>query len=682
MFKKLLGNLPYNPSLIKQLTFYTKRMKRESSVRRLGTIFIVAAMFIQFVAVVSPAQPSLASSSNDIIPGGINSKQDAVNWCNQNAEVRGVYAYYGVTCGAIAAASTVTRNTHDYNSQMYSLGRFPYGKQGETALGINGRTYYARYVWAWGNYNFRALEGTGSNGKKFLIMYDCGNIISIGLPTPPVVPPKQPDIAVTKTVSNQAPLKGQTFTYTVTVRNNGPATATGVGARDDAPSGVDFVSVSGGLGSPKVTTRLFETQSKFDLAANQSTVYTITAKQIADGPARFDNTACALASNGDTNGSNNCGTATTLVRPVCPLPGKQNLPLDDAKCNTPGLKIEKTTTNSKPKVGETFTYTLKATNTGDVALTKAVIRDVAPAHLEFVEAKEPGATTFTAIQNKLDYISKEFSLAKGASTTVELKAKVISGSDEPVINEACALGYTQTNSPAGGCDNETVTITGMCTIPGKETLPADSPECRPCSAPQSSQDATVCIELSKHAANVTQNVANADGTTAKAGDVIDYTLSAKNTSSQKVKSFSVEENVGDILDYADITDLHGGTLDAATKIVTWPAGEITANGTMEQKLTVKIKNPIPQTTVSSSNPGTFDLVLTNVYGNTVNIKLPGGVVKTTEHVTTTLPNTGPGTSLAIGFVVTVVIAYFFARSRLLVTELGIAREEYSIAGGA
>lgn len=102
---------------------------------------------------------------------------------------------------------------------------------------------------------------------------------------------------------------------------------------------------------------------------------------------------------------------------------------------------------------------------------------------------------------------------------------------------------------------------------------------------------------------------------------------------------------------------------------------------MEQKLTVKIKNPIPQTTISSSNPGTFDLVMTNVYGNTVNIKLPGGVIKTTEQATTTLPNTGPGTSLAIGFVVTVVIAYFFARSRLLVTELSIVREEYASAGG-
>src|SRR5690606_2217422 len=113
----------------------------------------------------------------------------------------------------------------------------------------NGRKYYARLVSGWGTYNFRALEGRTSKGKTFLIMFDCGNPISIGK-LPPVEQPKKPDIATTKTVSNAAPLKGQTFTYTVTVKNNGPGAATGVGVRDEAPTGVDFLSVSGGLGSP------------------------------------------------------------------------------------------------------------------------------------------------------------------------------------------------------------------------------------------------------------------------------------------------------------------------------------------------------------------------------------------------------------------------------------------------
>lgn len=680
MFRKLLSNLPFNPSLVNQLAFYTKRMQRESSIRRLGAVFIIMAMFIQFAAVISPAQPSLASSANDIIPGGFRSKQEAVNWCNRNAEIRGIFARYGISCAAIASSSTVTRNTRDFGNQMYSLGRLPYGKAGEHKVSANGRTYYARLVSSWGNYNFKALQGTNSAGKPFLIMFDCGNPISIGkLPPPPA--PKKPDIATTKTVSNAAPLKGQTFTYTITVKNNGPAAATGVGMRDEAPSGVEFVSVSGGLGTPRVTPKLLTTTTKFNLGVGHSTTYRLTARLVADGPARFDNTACAIASNGDTNGNNNCATAVILVRPVCPLPGKGHLPLDDPNCSTPGLKIEKSTTNRDLKVGETFTYTLTATNTGDVDLPKAVIRDVAPSHLEFTEVKEPGATSFTPVKNKLDYISKEFSLAKGKSVTVELRAKIISGTKDPVVNEACVLGYTAGNVPAGACDKETITITG-CSLPGKEHLPPDSTECRPCAESESEDDTTVCIELSKQASNITQDISNANGTTAKAGDTITYTLSAKNTGNIRIESFGVEENIGDILDYADVVDLHGGTLDDTTKIVTWPSGAIEAGATMQQKLTVKVKDPIPQTPISGSNPGTFDLVMTNVYGNTIDIKLPGGTVKTTEQIVTTLPNTGPGTSLAIGFVVTSIIGYFFARSRLLATELAIVREEYASTGGA
>lgn len=679
MFKKLLSNLPFNPSLVKQLSFYTKRMRREASIRRLSTVFIILAMFVQFAAVISPAQPSLAASSNDIIYGGITSKQDAVNRCNSNAEIRAIYAYYGVSCAAIAGSTTVTRNTYDYNSQMYSLGRLPYGKPGETALLINGKTYYARYVWGWGNYNFTALEGTTSAGKKFLIMYDCGNIISIGKPVPKEEP-KKPDISVGKTVSNAAPLKGQTFTYTITVKNNGPGDALGVGMQDTAPKGVNFLRVSGGLGSPTVTQTTLKTTAKFNLAVGQSTTYRLTAQLMADGPARFDNTACALASNGDTNGYNNCGTAVILVRPVCPLPGKQNLPLDDANCNTPGLKIEKSVANKDLKVGETFTYSLKVTNTGDVDISRAAIRDVAPAHIEFVEVKEPGAKDFTAVKDKLVYVSSEFALKKGNSLTIELKSKIVSGTKTPVLNEACVLGRTAGGSAAGGCDTETITITG-CSLPGKEDLSPDSEECRPCSQATNQDDTAVCIELQKKAANDTQKVADANGTTAHAGDTITYTLSAKNTGSIAVQSFGIEENIGDILDYAEIVDLHGGTLDAKTHIAKWPAGSINAGGTMTQKLTVKVKSPIPQTPVSASNPGTYDLTMTNVYGNTVNIKLPPSTIKTTEQIARTLPNTGPGTSLLIGFVVTSVIVYFFARSRLLVTELEIAREEYATAGG-
>ena len=77
MFEKLLAAVPYNPSMVHQLSFYSKRMREESSVRRAGLILLVLAFLIQFFAVISPPQPTVADSTNDLINGGVSSAADA-----------------------------------------------------------------------------------------------------------------------------------------------------------------------------------------------------------------------------------------------------------------------------------------------------------------------------------------------------------------------------------------------------------------------------------------------------------------------------------------------------------------------------------------------------------------------------------------------------------------------------
>ncbi|MBA3758577.1 hypothetical protein H0X10_03030 [Candidatus Saccharibacteria bacterium] len=213
-------------------------------------------------------------------------------------------------------------------------------------------------------------------------------------------------------------------------------------------------------------------------------------------------------------------------------------------------------------------------------------------------------------------------------------------------------------------------------IPGTQTSEA---ECKPCEDSQTSEDGLSCLLLSKAARNVTQKIENADSTMANGGDVISYTLSVKNSGKITVREFVVEENIADILDYADVTDFNGGKLEGT--IVRWPATTLSVNETIKRNLTVKIKNPIPSTPISSSDPDHFDLVMNNVYGNAINIELPGGVIKTTEIVTKSLPNTGPGESMAAAVALTVFVSYFFARSRLFAKELDIVRTDYATTGG-
>lgn len=208
------------------------------------------------------------------------------------------------------------------------------------------------------------------------------------------------------------------------------------------------------------------------------------------------------------------------------------------------------------------------------------------------------------------------------------------------------------------------------------SLPASDPKCKPCDKSVGTADALACIEVRKSASNITTGLADANNSTANPGDTITYTLYAENKGKASVKNFTFQENMNDVLDYADVVDLHGGTIDA-NKLVKWPAQEIKAGQTATQKITIKVKNPIPDTPTSSSDPAHFDLVMTNVYGNTINIKVPPNPAKQIEVAAATLPNTGPGTTLALGTAIVILAGYFYARSRLLAREAELAVKETS-----
>jgi uncharacterized repeat protein (TIGR01451 family) len=418
MFNKLLANLPFNPSLIDQVSFYAKRLHQETSVRRLSLIMVSLGMLVQMFAVWAPAEPTLALSNNDVIRGGFKSKDQAMSLCNtNNSGFATILNHFGVSCAALAAGQVKSIRSTDHNRQLYSMGRLPYGKPGETSVTIPSLgVFYMRPLWSWdsGAYStYTAIAGTRSDGTPFMVLYNCGNIVIVGAPVPPPPPP--------------------------------PPT--------------------------------------------------------------------------------------------------------------------------------------------------------------------------------------------------------------PAAPEPC---------------------------PYNPALPKGSADCKPCDDSENQDDTAACLILRKNASNDTQNIPAANGTMAKAGDVITYTLSVENTGKATVLGFIVEENISDILEYAEAEtiDFHGGSMNSEN-LVRWPAADIQPGVTLNQQLTVKVKDPIPQTPISSSDPGSYDLTMTNVYGNAVNIKLPPTVVKTTEQVTRTLPNTGPAANLTAGFTLLVFVGYFFLRSRLLAKELDLLKVEYT-----
>lgn len=527
-FKRLVSNLPYNPSLITQVSFYAKRLKQETSIRRLGFLFIVLTFVVQLFAVIAPPKPTVAQVGNDIKPGGFRSQQEGVDACRSNMNNYGaVLNTLGVSCDNLAAGSTRRLDYAEQGGQLYSIGYVPQGFANEVPVDLPDISVrvWARPMQSWGAHCWNdgagcmAVVGTARDGSWFAVMFSCGNLVTNGPPhaVPPPAPPPPPP--------PPAPIPQKQIWC-----------------------GLLNASVSDGAHVPLHSTVTVQGE--------------------------------AVGSNLDPN-------------------EKADMYYDNYN-----------TANLVPSPTQT-------------ALG-----------VPFVNG------------HAYDSTPRPFKMDIAGHYIFRLTVK-----------------YDGSSKTAGG------SATGMCI----KNVYVDQDTCK---TPGASQEA--CVIQNKRVANITTKNPNANNTLAHAGDTIEYTLSATNTyQSTTVKGYVIKEQVGDILEYADITDYGGSKMDAQHNLV-WPAKDIKPSQTLTVKFTVKVKDPVPQTPRSPSDPGSFDLVMTNRYGDTVKINLPGSLPKTVETTTTqTLPNTGPGQNIAIAFVITAFIGYFFARSRLLNKELDIVRQEYA-----
>ncbi len=120
------------------------------------------------------------------------------------------------------------------------------------------------------------------------------------------------DLAVSKSVSNSSPNKGDTVTYTITVTNGGPETADGVVITDTLPAGTSYVS-DDASGAYDKNTGVWGVGS---LDNGESATLHITVTVTADAGSTVDNIATAHVgeeSPSDPNDENNDSHASLTV---------------------------------------------------------------------------------------------------------------------------------------------------------------------------------------------------------------------------------------------------------------------------------------------------------------------------------------------------------------------------------
>ena len=621
MFKKLLSNLPYNPSLISQVGFYTKRLKAESSIRRMGVIMLVLSVVVQGFAIASPVRPAQAST-NDMFPGGFANQAAAVNACNANSyDFKTILAYFGINCQDLFFGSVRKIDYAENGGQMYSMGRNPYGFASEVPVSIPGSgTYYMRQLTEWGAHCWddgagcQAIVGTRSNGTPFWVLFGCGNVVIQG-------PPQPPEAKIVCEKLDMSVPNGTTVDIGSTIRLRGYANGSDLPNGELVDMTYEFVRGSNGQligtaeakGIPFSGNQARDTQTRdFKMEESGDYIFRLVVKH---------------------KGGSKEASGNRVGQCVKNITVKQDEPEKIIVCDELKMSVPN---KSEVELGTDIEVTGQATgqNVKD--------GDLVDMYYEFVDASNGvvlGQAEAKGIKfasgTAMDSTPREFKVDSEGTFIFRLAVKQ---------GDKNAVGNLE-----GDCVKE-VTVKG------------EAPE----------------VELHKKVTNETQNIQNANGTKAQPGDKLVYTLEATNLSdSVTIEGFVVEENIADILEYAKIVDLHGGEKDD-NDIVRWPAVDIAPGETIEQKLTVRVKDPIPQNNTSPSGPGSYDLIMTNVYGDTVNVELPPSVKKRVEIVTTTtIPNTGPGETLAAAFTITVIASYFLARSRLMSKELAIVKEEYA-----
>jgi len=343
----------------------------------------------------------------------------------------------------------------------------------------------------------------------------------------------------------------------------------------------------------------------------------------------------------------------------------------------PILEISKTLTSTpQPKVGDTTTFDIRFRNTGAISAQNVVIADDLPTQLEYLSFTATADLAFTQKGQRLEWRipNTDSTLSSGErwhQISIKTKAK------EPAKNVCNTAGIASSNASGQNSAQNTACV-NITTIPTCADTPT-LPECKPPPTPSNP-----IIVTDKSVTNNTQSIADANNTTAQPGDTLTYNLFITNKGNAPRENLKLDgeysEDVRDILEYADITVLNDAILNDQTKKLSWAPVSLAPGQTITKTFTVKVKNPLPATPISASNPLSYDFSMHNVYGRNVTVNLPKPASKAVEQTVTQLPNTGPPMSMAIAVLGVMIVGYFYYRNRLLNKELAIIQKEFKSGG--
>jgi len=329
---------------------------------------------------------------------------------------------------------------------------------------------------------------------------------------------------------------GDTLTYTITVYNNTDADMTGIPVLDVIPAGTSYVNGSANQGG-MYTEAGNKLEWLIDIAAQSSEELTfqVTVNDIGSGEVTITNRALY-------------GEAEATIPDIF-----TNAVTHTARANITGLEAEKSAVPGIDHIfapGETITYTIEVTNTGNVTLLNVKIEDAIPDGTAYSGALTP-------VDGKLSWDIA--SIAPG-DTETRTFAVTVEAEEGIIANKAEIIHSGQTTQT-----NEVLRYVG------------GAPEVR-----------------------VTKGSNPPEGQVT-GGQTLTYTLYAANTGTAEASNIKVWDTLPAGVSFAGFVESPDGTYDAAARKISWEIPSLAPNEvkTLVFAVTVNVNTGTAQVSVKN-----------------------------------------------------------------------------------
>ncbi len=253
------------------------------------------------------------------------------------------------------------------------------------------------------------------------------------------------DLAIIKADSPDPVFAGGQLTYTLSVVNNGPSSATGVTVVDTLPTGITYQSATTTQGTVSQSGNTV-TASVGPLAGGATATVTILVTVDPATLGTITNVATVTGNETETNTANNQDDEPTQVQAQI------------------DLTIAKTDSADPVTAGGQLTYTLVVTNNGPSSATGVVVTDTLPAALTFVSGSSTSGTVSHASQVVTAAVGN---LASGQTATITLVTQVDQQFSGTITNTATVTGNeTESNTNNNTASQPTVIDAMLSSIAG------------------------------------------------------------------------------------------------------------------------------------------------------------------------------------------------------------------------